>query len=65
MRVQAIATGFHGFLRLPGDRFEVPEGETASWFEPLAVPQDKGAPEGETAKAGRPAKAGRGESPLV
>lgn len=39
MRVIAIAQGYGGkdkhALREPGDQFEVPDGDTASWYEPI------------------------------
>ncbi|WP_323026536.1 hypothetical protein [Castellaniella sp.] len=34
MKVTAIARGFHGKLREPGDVFEVPSGAQAKWFTP-------------------------------
>nr|DAK35326.1 MAG TPA: hypothetical protein [Caudoviricetes sp.] len=34
IRVIALADGFYGCLRRRGDVFEVPAGETASWFAP-------------------------------
>ncbi len=39
MEVIATKVGYHGKLREPGDTFEVPEGATASWFEPTQKPE--------------------------
>ena len=44
MKVKAIATGFYGFLRQPGDEFDVPEGETATWFEPIRAAAERKKP---------------------
>lgn len=38
MEVIATKVGYYGKLREPGDTFEVPEGATASWFEPTQKP---------------------------
>lgn len=38
MKVRATATGYYGILRVPGTdsaEFDVPEGSTATWFEPV------------------------------
>ena len=35
MQVIATKPGYFGKLRAKGDKFEVPEGEKASWFEPV------------------------------
>ena len=37
MKVTAIARGFHGRLREPGDVFDVPSGARAKWFSPVDV----------------------------
>lgn len=44
MKVRATATGFYGFLRQPGDEFDVPEGETAAWFEPVRASAERKKP---------------------
>ena len=41
MEVIATKTGYHGKLRNPGDRFDVPAGETASWFAPVVQEEIK------------------------
>lgn len=41
MKVTATKQGYFGKLREPGDVFEVPEGEKASWFEPVPVEEPK------------------------
>lgn len=39
MEVVATALGFYGFLRQPGDKFEVPDdAKPASWFTPVDPP---------------------------
>lgn len=40
MKVIATKPGYFGKLREPGDIFEVPDGETASWFHAVK-PADK------------------------
>lgn len=35
MQVKATKAGFYAIYRNPGDVFEVPDGEQASWFVPL------------------------------
>ena len=38
MRVRATSTGYHNGLHIPGtdsEEFEVSDGETATWFEPV------------------------------
>ena len=35
MKVVAIKRGFYGQIREEGDTFEVEDGLTASWFEPV------------------------------
>ena len=35
MKVIALKQGYFGKLREPGHEFEVPDGTTASWFEPV------------------------------
>lgn len=52
MEVIATALGFHGSLRQPGDKFEVPDTAKASWFKPVDPPVDPPA----DAKAGKSAK---------
>lgn len=49
MEVIATKTGYHGKLRAPGDRFDVPAGSKASWFVPV---------EQATSKRGKADKAG-------
>lgn len=39
MLVRASKMGFYGTLRYPGETFEVAEGETASWFAPMPLPE--------------------------
>lgn len=34
MEVRATKPGFYGCYRNEGDKFEVADGETGSWFEP-------------------------------
>jgi len=36
MEVIATRRGYHGNLREPGEKFDVPEGAKASWFEPTS-----------------------------
>lgn len=41
MRVRAIKIGYFHGLRIPGtesEEFEVPDGTTGSWFEPVRGP---------------------------
>lgn len=38
MEVIATKRGYHGKLREPGDKFDVPDGVKASWFEPTKPP---------------------------
>lgn len=48
MKVRATAMGFHGgSRRREGDVFEVPEGVTGSWFEPIAKAPKAAKPEPE------------------
>ena len=35
MKVIATKHGYFGRLREPGDTFDVPNGEKATWFEPV------------------------------
>lgn len=35
MQVIAIKQGYHGKLRQPDDKFDVPEGSKATWFVPV------------------------------
>lgn len=37
MKVVATAKGYLGSIREPGDVFDVPEGTTGSWFDPVPV----------------------------
>lgn len=39
MKVIALKQGYFGKLREPGHEFEVPDGTTASWFEPVKQQQ--------------------------
>ena len=39
MQVIATAQGFYGSYREVGDKFEVPDGAKASWFEPVEAPK--------------------------
>lgn len=41
MKVIALKQGYFGRLREPGHEFEVPDGTTASWFEPVKQQQQK------------------------
>jgi len=42
MRVRAIETGFDNLaIREPGDEFEMPDGSSAPWFEPVEAPAPK------------------------
>lgn len=43
MKVIATAKGYYGFLRQPGDVFEVPNGTKGSWIEPYK--ETKAAPQ--------------------
>lgn len=38
MKVRATQRGQYGCVREVGDEFEVPEGLTGSWFEPVDDP---------------------------
>lgn len=41
MKAKANATGYHGgVLRYAGDVFDVPDGESALWFEPIEAPDN-------------------------
>lgn len=53
MQVIATKKGYFGKLREPGATFDVPEGEKASWFEPVEKPKadDKKADKTEKPKA--------------
>ncbi|MFZ2972237.1 MAG: hypothetical protein WA049_06325 [Ferribacterium limneticum] len=43
MQVIATKLGNFGKLREPGDKFDVPDGETATWFVPVEpVAEGKG-----------------------
>lgn len=46
MQVKALSAGYYGSYRETGDVFEVPDGETATWFEPSAPEAEKKKPEG-------------------
>ena len=67
MEVQATKPGFYGQYRNEGDKFDVADGETASWFEPTKAPAKDGA-KGKAAKsadadeAKAPAKDGASQS---
>lgn len=39
MKVVATKQGYFGKLRQPGDEFEVPKGEKASWFSEVKADQ--------------------------
>jgi hypothetical protein len=59
MQVIAKATGFYpDTLRKPGDVFEVPEGVTGHWFEPVggAEPEQSKPQAAQRAPAGKKAK---------
>lgn len=60
MIVKAIATGYHGHLREPGDEFEVPKGSKASWFVPVSHPLDH---DGDGRKGGSKPRAKAVEAP--
>lgn len=54
MKVRAIKMGFYEALRSVGDVFDVPDGETASWFvavEDEAKPEKKGKKEDDSKPA--------------
>ena len=51
MKVIALKQGYFGKLREPGDKFEVPDGIKASWFEPV----DGAKQEAKPAKPAKPA----------
>ena len=41
MKAKATATGYYGgVLRYAGDVFDVPDGESALWFEPIEAPDN-------------------------
>lgn len=39
MEVIATKKGYFGKIREPGDKFDVPDKSTASWFEPVEKPK--------------------------
>lgn len=42
MRVRALETGYDNVaVREPGDEFEMPEGSSAHWFEPVNAKTDQ------------------------
>lgn len=47
MKVIASKQGYHGALRAPGDVFDVPEGQRATWFDPAAAQEEKKPPKRE------------------
>lgn len=49
MRVIATKPGFSGYLRQPGDEFEVPDGTKGSWFKPVEDEPEKPAARGRKA----------------
>lgn len=56
MKVRAIKMGFYEALRSVGDVFDVPDGETASWFVPVEDPQpDKPEKKGKKEDDSKPA----------
>lgn len=58
MQVKALSAGYYGSYRETGDVFEVPDGETATWFEPIVEPiapeAEKKKPEGRKKPEGAP-----------
>jgi hypothetical protein len=40
MLVIAKARGYFDGIREPGDKFNVPDGEKATWFEPVEKPKE-------------------------
>lgn len=42
MRVIASQRGYFNGIREPGDEFEVPEGTTGKWFDPVESEKPKG-----------------------
>jgi len=50
MKVIALKQGYFGKLREPGDKFEVPDGSKASWFEPVDVVKQEAKPSSKSAK---------------
>ena len=51
MKVIALKQGYFGKLREPGDKFDVPDGSKASWFEPV----DSAKQEAKPSKPAKPA----------
>jgi len=50
MLVIALKAGYHGKLREVGEKFDVPNGSKASWFQPVAL--DKASKQGGQSKGG-------------
>lgn len=50
MLVIALKPGYHGKLREVGEKFDVPNGSKASWFQPVAP--DKAPKQGGQSKGG-------------
>lgn len=60
VEVVATAKGYYGAIREPGDKFEVPQGTTGSWFE---LVEAEGKPKA-TRKSAKPAaQAAESEDP--
>ena len=53
MQVRALAFGFFGGRRRPGDVFDVPEGTKGTWFAPVTASEAK-APAGKKPAAPQP-----------
>jgi hypothetical protein len=52
MKVRALAKGYHGVFRNPGDVFDVPDGsKKASWFEELTADEQEAVDEDAVAAA--------------
>lgn len=62
MEVIAIRRGYHGKLREPDEKFEVPEGAKASWFKPTSKADVVEKP---AAAGGRARKAEAAQPPVV
>jgi hypothetical protein len=55
MEVIAIRRGYHGKLREPGEKFDVPVGTEGSWFEPTSKVEVVEKPARGAAKKSEPA----------
>jgi len=64
MKVVATEKGYLGWIREPGDEFDVPEGVTGSWFKPVAEPP-KAEPAKPKGKGKTPDPAGDDDEPII